>query len=158
MACYRLIIHGRLPGLNEYIDAERRNRYLGAKVKSDAERAIRAEIAAQLRHVKIRQPVRMLYRWYESSRRRDKSNVCAYGRKVIEDALVGAGVLENDGWGEIDGFVDRFFVDGENPRVEVFLCTADAPGIESWSQIIAWEPPPKKPRRKHAPGKKDAGK
>ena len=30
MACYRLIIHGRLPGLNEYIDAERRNRYLGA--------------------------------------------------------------------------------------------------------------------------------
>ena len=73
-------------------------------------------------------------------------------------ALVGAGVLENDGWGEIDGFVDRFFVDGENPRVEVFLCTADAPGIESWSQIIAWEPPPKKPRRKRAPGKKDAGK
>lgn len=150
MACYRLIIHGRLPGLNEYIDAERRNRYLGAKVKAEAESVIRAEIAAQLRHVRIRQPVRMLYRWFESSRRRDKSNVCAYGRKVIEDALVGAGVLANDGWGEIDGFVDRFFVDGEHPRVEVFLCTADEPGLESWSQIIAWEPLLKKTRRKKA--------
>lgn len=150
MACYRLIIHGRLPGLNEYIDAERSNRYRGAKLKAEAESVIRAEIAAQLRHVRIRQPVRMLYRWFESSRRRDKSNVCAYGRKVIEDALVGAGVLANDGWGDIDGFVDRFFVDGEHPRVEVFLCTADEPGIESWSQIIAWEPPPKKQRRKKA--------
>ena len=158
MACYKLIIHGRLPGLNEYIDAERRNRYIGAKLKSKAESVIRAEIAAQLRHVRIRQPVQMLYRWFEPNRRRDKSNVCAYGRKVIEDALVRAGVIVGDGWRGIDWFVDRFFVDEENPRIEVLLWPAGEIGIESWSQIIAWEPPPKKPRRKRAPGKKDAGK
>ena len=35
---YKLTIPGRLPGLNELIDAERSNRYKGAQLKKDAER------------------------------------------------------------------------------------------------------------------------
>lgn len=46
-------------------------------------------------------------------------NISSFGRKVIQDALVKAGVLRNDGWKEIRGFSDRFAVDAENPRIEV---------------------------------------
>jgi len=28
-------------------------------------------------------------------------------------------VLKNDGWNDIEGFSDEFFVDKQNPRVEV---------------------------------------
>ena len=41
---YKLTIPGRLPGLNELIEAERANRYKGAQLKKDAERRICAEM------------------------------------------------------------------------------------------------------------------
>ena len=54
---YKLTIPGRLPGLNELIEAERANRYKGAQLKKDAERRICAEIRRQLHGVHIRRPV-----------------------------------------------------------------------------------------------------
>ena len=38
---------------------------------------------------------------------------------MIQDALVQAHTLQNDGWKEITGFSDEFFVDAHNPRIEV---------------------------------------
>ena len=38
---------------------------------------------------------------------------------MIQDALVECGVLQNDGWKNIVGFSDDFFVDPKNPRIEV---------------------------------------
>ena len=38
------VIDGRLPSLNEYINAERSNRYKGAKLKKDTERLIKLYI------------------------------------------------------------------------------------------------------------------
>ena len=61
----------------------------------------------------------MRYRWYEKDRRRDLDNVSSFGRKVIQDALVQTHILKNDGWKEIIGFSDEFFVDARNPRIEV---------------------------------------
>lgn len=46
----------------------------------------------------------------------------SFGRKVIQDALVRAGVLKNDGWAQIEGFSDEFRVDEKHPRVEVEIC------------------------------------
>lgn len=46
-------------------------------------------------------------------------NISSFGRKVIQDALVKTHVLQNDGWNEIIGFRDDFYIDKENPRVEV---------------------------------------
>ena len=60
---YKLTIPGRLPGLNELIEAERANRYKGAQLKKDAERRICAEIRRQLHGVHIRRPVVMRYLW-----------------------------------------------------------------------------------------------
>jgi len=114
------VIPGKLPGLNEYIDASRRNRYLAAEMKKAAERKIMWAIKAQLHGVRFTGPVIMRYTWYEPDRKRDKDNI-AFARKFVQDSLVSAGVLKNDGWKEIENFTDAFAVDKENPRVEVLL-------------------------------------
>lgn len=116
----KFTIRGTLPGLNDYISAERTNRYAGAAMKKQSE-AIVQHAARALGKAHFEKPVHMIYRWFEPTRRRDKSNICAFGRKVIEDALVRAGVLVNDGWANIDGFSDEFFVDKKNPRIEVCI-------------------------------------
>ena len=64
-------------------------------------------------------PVYMVYHWYCADRRRDKDNISSFGRKVIQDALVRAKILQNDGWKDIIGFEDRFYIDQKNPRVVV---------------------------------------
>ena len=74
-----------------------------------------------MRGVKIDKPVFMEYRWYERNKRRDLDNISSFGRKVIQDSLVYAHVLKNDGWKEIQGFSDTFFLDADNPRIEVFI-------------------------------------
>lgn len=117
---YKLTIPGRLPGLNELIEAERSNRYKGAQLKKDAERRICAEIRRQLHGVHIRRPVMMRYLWVEPDRRRDRDNITA-GRKFVQDALVRCKVLQNDGWKEIIGFSDDWAVDKARPRVEITI-------------------------------------
>lgn len=119
MGAVKLIIPGILPNLNDYIAAERQHRQKAAQMKKQTERIIMLCAKTQLRGVSFDGPVVMRYIWYEPNRRRDKDNISSFGRKCIQDALVRAEVLKNDGWGEIEGFSDRFFVDKKNPRVEV---------------------------------------
>ena len=88
---HMLIISGRLDNLNDYIAACRANPHQGASLKARNENKVLAEIYSQL----------------------------GFGRKVIQDALVQAHTLKNDGWNEITGFSDEFFVDAHNPRIEV---------------------------------------
>jgi len=116
----KLMIPGRLPGLNEYIKAERGNRYAAAKIKRDTQALIADAARRQLRGTRFSRPVRMRYHWYEPDARRDKDNI-AFAKKFVQDALVDIGVLTGDGWKQIDGFTDRFFVDANTPRVEVML-------------------------------------
>lgn len=114
----RFTIRGTLPGLNDYVSAERSSKFQGASMKKQCE-SIVAHAARSLGKWRAEGPVYMVYRWYEPNRRRDKDNVCAFGRKVIQDALVRCGALKNDGWKEIIGFEDRFEVDARNPRIVV---------------------------------------
>lgn len=60
------------------------------------------------------------YCWVEPNRKRDPRNVAA-GAKYIEDALVEAGILPNDGWAHILGFRDRWYVDRQHPGVSVTI-------------------------------------
>lgn len=114
----KIIIRGSLPGLNEYINAERTNRYKGAEMKRRAE-SIVLHAARSLGKWRAEGPVYMVYHWYCADRRRDKDNISSFGRKVIQDALVRAKILQNDGWKDIIGFEDRFYIDQKNPRVVV---------------------------------------
>lgn len=118
METWKVTIPGLLPGLNEYIDAERavKGKYKAAAMKKQAENVIGYMVKTQLRGVRFDRPVIIHYRWIEPNRRRDKDNV-AFAKKFIQDSLVHAGVLVNDGWNQIEGFTDDFAVDPKNPRV-----------------------------------------
>lgn len=118
---YILIIPGRLDNLNDYITACRTNQYKGALMKSRNEGICKAAIYEQLGRLRIRKPVQMRYRWYEKNSRRDLDNVSSFGRKVIQDALVSCHILADDGWKNIKGFSDEFFIDPKNPRIEILI-------------------------------------
>lgn len=121
----KLVIPGTLPGCNEYINAQRRDRQLGARLKRETEERILWAIRQQLRGVQFDKPVVMHYLWVEKNRKRDKDNI-AFARKFVQDALVKAGVLKNDGWREIAGFSDDFAVDENRTRVEVNILEEEA--------------------------------
>lgn len=116
---YKLMVKGRLDNYNDYITACRTHPMKGAKLKGKNEEKVKAAIYEQLGRLHIQKPVYIKYRWYEKDRRRDLDNVSSFGRKVIQDALVATKVLQNDGWKNITGFQDSFFVDAANPRIEI---------------------------------------
>jgi Holliday junction resolvase RusA-like endonuclease len=118
---YLLVIPTRLNNLNDYITADRTNRYKGAAMKARNEALVKVAIKQQMRSIRIERPVYMEYTWYERNKRRDLDNISSFGRKVIQDALVQTRVLVNDGWNEIVGFSDQFYVDAANPRIEVLI-------------------------------------
>ena len=115
----KLVIYGKLPNMNDLTDKSRGNKYGANHQKREAEERVLWAARQYLRGWKARKPVYMRYSWYEPNRRRDKDNICAGGRKVIQDALVKGGYLRNDGWNEIAGFSDEFRVDKSCPRIEV---------------------------------------
>lgn len=117
----KFCVPDRLPGLNEYIEACRRNPHAGGNMKKRDQSFVEWHLSQQLKRITVKCPVRMVYRWYEKDRRRDLDNISSYGRKVIQDALVESKILPNDGWGQIKGFTDDFFVDKKYPRIEVEL-------------------------------------
>lgn len=114
----KLIVPGRLPGLNEYITAERSQKYVGARMRKDAEKRIELVAKSQLRGVRFKGPVIMHYTWIEPNRKRDKDNI-AFAKKFVQDALVHVGILRNDGWNHVENFTDDFSVDKKNPRIEI---------------------------------------
>ena len=120
---HKLIIPGTLPGLNEYISAERTNKHKAAALKRQTERLISLMAATQLKGLRLSRPVIMRYLWVEPNRRRDKDNI-AFAKKFVQDALVSCGYLPDDGWRQIEHFTDDFAVDAKNPRVEVTICSA----------------------------------
>lgn len=112
-------ISGTLPGLNEYINASRKNKYESARMKREVEnRIIHAMQSKYKGGIKLKPPVRITYLWCEPNRRRDKDNV-AFAKKFVQDALVKSGALPDDGWKYIAGWVDEFAVSAECPHVGV---------------------------------------
>ena len=90
-------------------------------MKKENEAKVLQEIYSQFGRLRITKPVIMRYTWYEQNKRRDLDNISSFGRKVIQDALVTSKVLKNDGWDEIKGYSDEFYVDSKNPRIEVLI-------------------------------------
>lgn len=115
----KFIIPGTLPSLNEYINAERSNRYQAANMKKEAERRIGLYAQAQLtRRIEANVPVIMHYLWVEPNNRRDADNI-AFAKKFVQDALVKSGLLVDDSRKHVIGFTDAFATDKNFPRIEV---------------------------------------
>ena len=112
------IIPGSLPGLNDYITANRANKYAAAKMKNQYEHLIILCIKSQLRNKQAKTPIKVKFNWVEKSRNRDMDNI-AFAKKFIFDAMVKAKLIPGDGWKHIEGFEDRFSVDKKKPRIEV---------------------------------------
>jgi len=125
---HKVVIGGRLDNLNDYTRACRENRYKGNNLKHDNQKICEVCIKQQLRKVRIDSPVKLHFAWYEKDKKRDLDNVSSFGRKVIQDALVVCGVLKDDGWNCITGFTDLFYIDKNNPRIEVVIEVGDAGG------------------------------
>lgn len=101
---YRAVIEVKVPSLNEYIEACRRNKYAAANMKKYTE----AEIAPYLMRLPtFGKPVFIHFLWIERDHRRDCDNVAA-GKKFILDAMVKAGKLKDDGRKYVLGFTDDF--------------------------------------------------
>ena len=67
-----------LPGLNEIIAANRRNRYKGANLKATTEQGIRLQIRVAMNAGlcrPIEKPCRIVITWGEKNRRRDLDNI-----------------------------------------------------------------------------------
>ena len=117
----KFVIKGRLPSLNEYIKECRGNKYSANLMKKRVEKAIIFAIReANLQKVINNHPIRLSVVWYEENRKRDIDNIC-FAVKFIQDALVSAGILENDNQKWIVGLSHEVFIDKDNPRIEVEL-------------------------------------
>jgi Holliday junction resolvase RusA-like endonuclease len=107
-------IEGRLPGLNEIIEAAKSHYGAYAKMKQTYTDMV-AWLAKKLPRF---EKVALVITWYEPDLRRDLDNIMA-GQKFILDGMVQAGVIPDDSQKYILGIYHRFKVDRQNPRVEV---------------------------------------
>lgn len=114
----KLVLQSSLIGLNEYVNLCRRNRYQAAKKKKDIEDSLIIEILQQCKGKKISRQADFHFFWYIKNKKQDPDNIC-FAKKFILDSIVKSGLMNNDGWKEVKGFQDEFFIDKENPRVEV---------------------------------------
>lgn len=104
MGIYRVEIPFKLPSCNQYINECRRNRYAGAKMKKN----IQKQIGVYIKQIpKIDKPVKINFIWVEDNKRRDLDGIC-FAKKFILDALVQAGVLQDDNRKIVTNFTDSF--------------------------------------------------
>ena len=125
---YKLVLEGTMPNLNDYLKGERitirkngKFTTKGNAMKQEYQRKVVTAVRSKLRGIHIGNPVKIYYKFYEENRKRDLDNISAFAHKVIQDGLVKGGLLENDGWKNIVGFSDEFFVDKDNPRIEIMI-------------------------------------
>lgn len=115
----KLVIEGELTALNEFINAERRNRFIAANIKKK-ETGYCKEVA-EASGIELQEdsfPLAVLITWYVKNKRKDADNI-AFAKKFILDGLVEAGVLPNDNRKYIQGFADIVKEDKEYQRIEI---------------------------------------
>lgn len=129
---YFLVYKGRMPDLNDYLKGERiairkNDKFTtkGNAMKQEYQRKVVSALRSQLRGIHIDKPVKIHYDFYEQNKKRDQDNVSSFARKVIQDGLVEGGLLKNDGWKNITGSSELFYVDKDNPRIEVTIREVD---------------------------------
>lgn len=114
----KITLIGEFTDLNTYINAERRNRFLGAKLKKDNHHLALSQLTTQ--EIITEYPVDVTMNWHTPTSRKDPDNT-AFAIKFILDALTEKGILEGDTRKHINSIHHHFFVDKENPRVEITL-------------------------------------
>ena len=129
-----LLIEGELTALNEFINAERRNRYIAAKIKKD-ETGYCQDVAekSELKLQETDFPCALIITWYVKNKRKDADNI-AFAKKFILDGLVEAGVLPNDNRKYVQGFIDIAKEDKEHQRIEITFVPIEV--LEEWIKSV----------------------
>lgn len=117
----KVVIKGTFPTLNEYLAACGRNPKAGGRLKKQYMDIASWEIRSQMRDYVAKTPIIVHFVYYEPNMKRDKDNIAAYAQKVIFDSLQVCGILKNDGWKDVENFTHDYFVDKDNPRIEVYI-------------------------------------
>ncbi len=108
-----VMIPGELPSLNQIIDADRCNRFVGAKLKRQAMNTV----VPYLPRTPLSTPVAVDIHFCSKNARRDPDNIAAGATKIIFDAMQRAGILENDGQKQIAELHYTFSIDPKNPHI-----------------------------------------
>jgi len=119
MKPFKFIIDGELPNLNDYIDAERTNKYIAAKMKKDATNKVVSYIKREKNRPRF-DKIFLGITYYCKSRRIDKDNI-AFTKKFIFDGLEKAGIIPRDGWNNIENWNEIFIIDKDNPRTDISI-------------------------------------
>ena len=119
----KIVIDGELTTLNTYTNSNRNNRYGGGALKKrETDRCAKAILQYLRDNPQDGElfPATIKIDWYRKNKRSDKDNI-AFAKKFILDGFMKAGLLDNDNWENIRSFEDHFYVDKENPRIEIML-------------------------------------
>lgn len=101
-----LWISGRLPSLNQVIaESAGANKGWSAYAATKKRWAQQIALMARVKDLKPIPPSFFGYLVCEPNRRVDPSNMVGGAVKVIEDALQEAGLLQNDGWNDVLGYI-----------------------------------------------------
>ena len=113
----KINIKTKLPTLNEYINAERTNRYIAANLKHKYTKSISKEVNG-LTFDPIKYDVAIT--WFKDSNRKDHDNI-SFGLKFILDGMVKAGVIPGDGSKYINSIHHHFILDKDSE----YYCSID---------------------------------
>ena len=105
------------------------NNYRNAhyRILSNAKKIYTDNLIDRISYPKYKEPVVLTYTYYAKSKRRlDVSNPCSIIDKFTCDALVKAGVLEDDSSKQIKKVIYKYGgIDKENPRCELVIKKID---------------------------------
>jgi len=106
----------KFAGLNDYVFACRGNKFSGATMKKQTQKAITPYLK---KLPEFKNPIRIDFTWTEANRRRDPDN-CCFAKKFILDVLVTLGKIPNDNMTYIKGFSDSFEI-GKDYKVTLVI-------------------------------------
>ena len=111
--------------LNQYTNANRTSRYVGAKRKKESTYSCALHVTKAMREgFQIESfPAHFQFDWYVKDKRTDKDNI-AFQRKFVFDGFQQAELIPNDNWAHIGNWVDRFHID-KNERVEITVINTE---------------------------------
>jgi hypothetical protein len=102
----QFLIKGNLAKLNDHDNANRRNRFAGAKLKHDMTELVRAQVVDS--PWRVTKPCYIRFTWYVSGRH-DYDNV-RFSAKYVLDGMVKAEVLVDDKPKWVLGFAGDSFI------------------------------------------------
>jgi len=115
-------IEGSLTSLNDYISAERTNKFMAAGIKKKETHKVWAYAENAKRQFKPNPNglYDLFIRWYEKDNRKDSDNVFS-SVKFILDGIVKAGIINGDGRKYIRNIHHYIDTDAQSPHIDVLM-------------------------------------